>query len=437
MRRAGTGNALGIMDALFQNAALFIGVGLCLAAFAQLSLWTASVVWQFRASGACYRHSMQTLAEQLRALSPQRESEKAAAASWKGLRKFRVDRLVREAEDITSIYLVPEDGKPLPEYFPGQFLTFQVHLPDQPRPLVRCYSLSDAPGKGFYRCTIKRMAAEVEDPSLPPSKMSSFFNDRLQQGDVLDVKAPSGGFYVDLHSEQPVVLLAGGIGITPLLSMINTIAEKQPDRKVVLFYGVRNSSAHAFNRELKDQLRKHSNLHVVICYSDPLSTDVAGRDYQVAGHVTPKLLAKVLPSRSFAFYLCGPPPFMESLYSGLIGWGVSKEAMHYESFGPATVKRARQVVSAKTSNLSDGKEITFLQSGQKVAWTDQHESLLELAEAAGVSLESGCRSGNCGTCANRVSSGSFDYTKKIGQEPGANECLVCVARPTSDMTIDA
>jgi len=425
------------MDALFQNAPIFIGLGLCLAAFAQLSLWAASVVGQFRESAACYRRSMQLLDEQLQELSPQQESQQTAGPSWNGLRKFRVDRLVREAEDTTSIYLVPEDGKPLPHYFPGQFLTFQVHLPDQPRPLVRCYSLSDSPGKAYYRCTIKRMAVPPEDLSLPAGKVSGFFNDHLQQGDVLDVKAPSGGFYLDLNSDQSVVLLAGGIGITPMMSMIKSITEKRPDRKVILFYGIQNSCAHTFKEELQDQVFAHNNLHVVTCYSNPLPTDVIGHDYHVAGHVSPKLLAKVLPSRDFAFYLCGPPPFMESLFTGLIDWGVSTEAIHYESFGPATVKRARQVVADESKGVSRAKKVTFSQSGLTVAWREHHESLLELADEVGISLESGCRSGNCGTCATIVLRGSFDYTKQIGQELSANECLVCVARPTSDMTIDA
>jgi len=143
-----------------------------------------------------------------------------------------VDKVV-EARDVCSFYLAPHDGKPLPRFLPGQYLTFQLRPPGQAKPIVRCYSLSDRPGvPERYRVTIKRVAAPPDKKEIPPGVASNYFHDHLQVGDILDVKAPAGQFVLDLQATTPVVFLAGGVGVTPLLSMINALAEARSSREV-------------------------------------------------------------------------------------------------------------------------------------------------------------------------------------------------------------
>ncbi|MCP3869396.1 MAG: FAD/NAD(P)-binding oxidoreductase, partial [Gammaproteobacteria bacterium] len=160
------------------------------------------------------------------------------AASWEGFREFRVQR--REVEDrnisICSFYLVPIDGQPLPSYRPGQFLTLRLKVEDpmthQPKILVRCYSLSDRPRPDYYRVSIKRVPAPTDHPEVPQGTSSNFFHDHVQEGSTLLVKAPSGHFHLMEDEPLPVVLISGGIGITPMLSIINTLLEGGSQREV-------------------------------------------------------------------------------------------------------------------------------------------------------------------------------------------------------------
>jgi hypothetical protein len=140
------------------------------------------------------------------------ENEKAKL-SWNGFRKFRIVSKEKETKDITSFYLAPHNGKPLPGFLPGQFLTFQFHIPGQAQPVVHCYSLSDSPyHPDRYRISIKKVPASRDEPSAPPGLVSSYFHDSLNEHDIVDVKAPSGHFYLNMNEKKPVVLLSGGGG---------------------------------------------------------------------------------------------------------------------------------------------------------------------------------------------------------------------------------
>ena len=177
----------------------------------------------------------------LRALAPASPVEELPAPStgaWPGWREFRVAR--REFEDRAhtqcSFYLEPVDGSLLPPFAPGQFLTFSLHVADSLAPQVdvsrsitRCYSLSDRPHPKHFRVTIKRVPAPLDRPDVPAGASSSHFHDHVQQGDVLKLKAPAGHFFIDPDASVPAVLIAGGIGITPMMSMLRWCLAEQPD----------------------------------------------------------------------------------------------------------------------------------------------------------------------------------------------------------------
>ncbi len=379
---------------------------------------------------AVLRARLERIATQL----PEAATQKAA---WSGFRKFRVDGKVLEADSVCSFYLAPHDGRPLPAFLPGQYLTFKLAVPGQAREVTRCYSLSDGPEHpDYYRVTIKRIAPPPNKPDAPTGVSSSHFHDRIQVGDILDVKAPSGNFHIDVEHRGPVVLIGGGIGVTPVLSMLNYIASAPGGREAWFFYSVRNSREHLLKDYLRELASQHQNIHLVVCYSDPLPGDREGADYQHAERVSVALFKKVLQVNNFDFYVCGPPPMMESLTRDLGEWGVPGERIHFETFGPASVKKVADATQVARTPAGGGFEVAFARSGKTLQWTGAG-SLLELAEANGIRIDSGCRAGSCGTCATALREGQVDYLRKPDAEVEKGSCLVCISVPKTPLSLDA
>jgi ferredoxin-NADP reductase len=350
---------------------------------------------------------------------------------WQGLREFRVDRREIENEDgdVCSFHLVPVDGRPLPGFAPGQFLTFRLQVEDpetrETKTVVRCYSLSNRFDQGHYRVSIKRVS--------PDGLSSGYFHRQVKVGDVLAVKAPAGHFQLDLAANGPVVLIGGGIGITPLLSMIGASLAATPQREIWLFYGVRNGGDHAMKGELANLARAHRNFHLNVCYSRPRASDIIGTDYQHASRVDIDLLRRTLDGNRFGFYLCGPRAMLASLVPALREWGVAEADIHYEAFGPASLARPGGAPAVPAQPLA----ITFARSQRTIVWEGRESSLLELAENHGIRVDSGCRGGSCGTCRTRLESGEVAYDHPPEAEPEAGTCLLCVATPKTDLVLDA
>jgi ferredoxin-NADP reductase len=350
----------------------------------------------------------------------------AAPAAWREPRKFRVAQRVVEdqAASVCSFHLVPEDGQPLPTFHPGQFLTFELDTPEGGK-LVRCYSLSDAPHPDQYRVSIKR---------LPSGRSSNHFHDHVAVGSLLNVRAPSGHFYLEAGS-APLVLIAGGIGVTPMLSMLNWSLAQQPEREVWLFYGVRNGREQVMRDHLESQARRYANFHLHICHSDPLPDEVVGRDYHHAGRVGIELLRLQLPLHQYHFYICGPGPMMASIVAGLEDWGVPDARIHFEAFGPASVRRRTPVVAAATPAADI--TVTFAKSGKQMAWRNDAGSLLDFAEQEGIKVDSSCRGGACGTCQTTIVAGEVTYRQAPDYDPEPGTCLLCVCAPKTNLTLEA
>jgi ferredoxin-NADP reductase len=359
-------------------------------------------------------------------------------AGWNGVRKFSVVKKVPECADTYSFYLEPHDRRPIPGFKPGQYVTFQLTLPGLSKPLVRCYSLSDCTRPTHYRVTIKRCPPPPKTDH-PPGVGSSYFCDAVKEGDILDVKAPAGHFYLDLEREKPAVLISGGVGITPMISMAHALIEARSNRELWFFFGARNSDEHMLKAETLALVQKYPNLKLHICYSRPGPNDVAGRDYQHEGRVTVELMKSLLPSQNYDFYLCGPGAFMESITDDLRTWGVPDAAVHFEAFGPASVKRAAKPEAkvALTASPFGGQKITFAKSGITGNWTPDLPSVLDVAEACGVRIDAGCRAGNCGSCLVAIKSGEVEYFGAHGNEPEPGSCLACICKPKGALTLDA
>lgn len=376
------------------------------------------------------------LKAKIKSIMDRREIEaKQLNLSWNGFRKFKVVSKVEETSDITSFYLAPHDGKELPEFLPGQFLTFQIPVPTQPHPVIRCYSLSDSPfHPERYRVSIKRVPAPRNEPTAPPGLVSNYFHDSLNENDIVDIKAPSGHFHLSMTKKFPVVLLAGGVGITPLLSMLNAITEMGSQREVWFFLGVRNKKDHVMKEHLEMVARENEYVHLRVFYSAPGETDVLDEDYHVKGRVNVENLKTILPSSNFDYYICAPPPMVKDLRKDLAEWGVPEKNIHFEAFGPATVKGCK----AEPGKASGVKiNIQFEKSGKTLVWDSKSESLLDFAELNGISIDSGCRAGNCGTCLTAIKHGKVELVGEPGSEPEAGSCLTCISIPKEDLTLDA
>ncbi len=370
-----------------------------------------------------------------------RSAENISAAVWNGFRTFRVDRKIieDEAQSTCSFYLVPVDEKVLPVFQPGQFLTFSLDLPasnDSSEQLMRCYSLSDAPFADHYRVSIKRVPAPPGS-HVSAGRSSNYFHDHVSVGSLLQVRAPAGHFCID-NSDDPVVLICGGIGITPMLSMLNETLIKQPEREIWLFYGVRNSSETIMQSHLNTLESAHSNFHFWICASRPLPEEVLGIDHKHEGRVDIKLLRALLPLKAYHYYICGPAPMLESIVPALEEWGVADVRIHYEAFGPSSIKRTTSVVKDNIQRQQTDKEIvvTFAQSEKKLQWKPSDVNLLEFAESNGITINSGCRAGGCGTCQTKILSGEVSYRHPPDYDPDEGTCLLCVSTPKTSVALE-
>ncbi|HEX5685015.1 MAG TPA: 2Fe-2S iron-sulfur cluster-binding protein [Ideonella sp.] len=414
---------------------------------AQLLAWIAAALLLQTAVGVgmvlWWRRGM---VAELPAVPDHAHAPSSSGAAWAGWREFRVRARAYEdaARSQCSFYLEPVDGAALPGFKPGQFLTFSLDVPGDgrdaqgaTRPVTRCYSLSDRPDPACYRITVKRVLTPADHPEWPRGVASNHLHDRVQVGDVVRVKAPSGHFFIDSDARVPAVLVAAGIGITPMMSMLRWCLAEQPGRRLHLVYGVRNGREHAFKLRLQEIAASHPKLTLTVAYSRPGPEDAAGTDFQHTGHVDVDLLRRILPHGRHQFYVCGPPAMMQSLVPALVEWGVPRADLHFEAFGPASIELPGAQAGAAVPVVSVPVEVRFSRSGRTLAWDGQDANLLEFAERHGVVVESGCRSGGCGSCETRLSSGAVHYASPPDHDIAPGHCLLCVGRPSSAVVLEA
>lgn len=409
-----------------------------------LSIITAALLLQAAASVSVLIWRRRT--EPLPADLPEQENRpEPRIGAWSGWRDFHVTARTFEdaAKTQCSFYLQPVDGLPLPDFRPGQYLTFSLPQADAgsatggsgPQ-LIRCYSLSDRPDSRQYRITVKRMSPPPGRPDLPPGAASGHFHDRVQVGDILKVRAPAGQFVIDDDPDVPAVFIAGGIGITPMMSMLCWCLTAQPGRMLYLYYGVHDGAGHAFRQVLDDLANAHPNFKLHVVYGCPAPEDVQGRNYHTVGHIDLALLSSTLALGRHQFYVCGPPPMMQTLVPALRAWCLNPDDIHFEAFGPATVPAANAATNEPLAAATLAHKIRLRRSGRSLVWDGQDANLLDFAERQGVVVESGCRTGSCGTCETRLISGTVQYDAKPDYDIPSGHCLLCVAKPGSALELE-
>lgn len=380
-------------------------------------------------------------------------------------RKFEVVDKVVESDIITSFYLIPRDGQVLWDVMPGQYLTLRLPGPDGP--VLKTYSVSSAPSEAcHYRITVKR---EAGMNGAPDGFGSCWLHDRVEVGDRLDIAAPRGSFVLDETSERPVLLLSGGVGLTPMVSMLHRLAETE--REVYFLHACENGRVHALRDEVLGCV--NDRVQARFAYRNPSDKDRREKHHDVEGVIDKTFLRQHVPIGDYEAYICGPTGFMAAVYQTLQELGVAENRIAYEFFGKATslklaVTKAAPPVAASratpaikslinitnpeawaaeevetpqkekphTANGLSEAGVEFRTSGTIVEWDSAAASLLELAENAGLEPAFTCRAGICNACKCGLISGEVDYFEEPLEMPQTGEVLICCSRPKGPIVLD-
>jgi len=272
---------------------------------------------------------------------------------------------------------------------------------------------------------------------------SRYLHDKIQAGDTLEVSAPRGSFTL-APGDGPIVLLSAGIGVTPVISMLHSLASDAgvSSRQVWWLYGARNGSEHPFAAEARKLLDRLPHGRSLIAYSKPHDVDRRGADYDTQGHLSVSVLEPLPVPKQADFYLCGPAAFLSELTAALKSWGVAASCIHSETFGggpsitPGISSTAAKAPHPTPGNPGTGPKVSFTRTGLSVPWSSNFQSLLEFAEACDVPVRWSCRTGVCHMCESGLIDGSLRYAPEPLDPPAEGNALICCSTPLSDIELD-
>ncbi len=241
------------------------------------------------------------------------------------IRSLRLAEKIKESADVTSFVFTARDGGELADFEAGQYLPIEIRIDGHDQPLKRTYSLSNGPGEGRYRISVKRESHGI---------VSRHLHDHVESGEIISSSRPEGEFILQ-PGGGPIVLISAGIGLTPMVSMLHALARESGGRPVWFFHGARDGAHHPLADEVRQRVEGQSDISLQVVYSQPRNGDIQGRDYDRRGHIDIDLLESSVPSLQADFYLCGPTRFLAELTAELGARGVPQERIHTETFGPA------------------------------------------------------------------------------------------------------
>lgn len=349
---------------------------------------------------------------------------KALGDQWRPLRVVRIEA---QSHNIRSIYLEPADGAGLPLFQAGQHLPLRFNIDGDVH--IRTYSLSSAPSDDFFRISVKR-----------DGRVSSHLHEQVRVGDLLEARAPQGHFTVAPHERRPLVLLAAGVGITPLLSMLREVVYQglrtRRIRPTLFLQSSRSLADQVFRPELNRLLDDAGDaVRVVRLLSQPEPEAREGEDFDLTGRIDVELIKTLIEVEDYDqvdFVLCGPGSFTQGLYDSLRELGIRDARIHAETFGPSTLRRRLDPdaeVIEQPPAATTSVPVVFHRSGKEARWQPEGGSLLELAESRGLRPEFSCRGGSCGTCKTRLISGQVNYPLPPAEVPDEGQVLICCAIP--------
>ncbi len=352
--------------------------------------------------------------------APSARQPRASDTRPKGFVQTPVLSVMAESDDIKTFRLARPDGF---DFTPGQFLTLRVRADG--KDVVRCYSISSAPAaRGYLEISVRRQGL-----------VSNSLHAMARPGTLLSVRAPAGAFTYPGGDDRPLVLLGGGIGITPLMSMLRHALLTEPTRPVALLYSAKTLGEFAFRDDLLTLARRHDQLR--LCFA--VTNGDAPADVH-RGRIDARLLASTVPDLKHAVsMLCGPQAMIDGLTQTLLGMGVPKDQVRSELFEAAVAASAGKAVS-EAEQATPSKEQFQLRerrSSSSVA-VGRGQTLLEAADAGGLEIPSLCRAGVCGTCRTRVIEGdvSCDGGVLDDDDRASGYVLACVASPRSNCVIE-
>jgi ferredoxin-NADP reductase/MOSC domain-containing protein YiiM/ferredoxin len=357
----------------------------------------------------------------------------SAPIAWRGFRPVVVVGSRAESADVRSFEFAAEDGSPLPPAQPGQYIMVRLRPGADAPAITRSYSLCGSPGHPTYRIGVKNERGVA----------SSFLHQSVRAGSRLEISAPRGSFTL-AAGDTPVVLISAGVGVTPMLAMLQAAAatDTGASRPVWWLHSARDRAHHSFARETDDLLAALPASHRCVIYSRPASGDRPGQDFDRTGHLSLDLLQEFRVPQDADFYLCGPPGFLDDFQKGLAAWGIPWPRVHVELFGPAPTRTpgiasvAASLPHRPDGPAGDGPMVTFLRSGIAVPWDSRFGSLLELAEACAVPVRWACRSGVCHNCESGLIEGELAYAPEPLDLPADGNALICCSAPKTAVQLD-
>jgi ferredoxin-NADP reductase/MOSC domain-containing protein YiiM len=352
--------------------------------------------------------------------------------AWQGFRSLQVAKVNRESNSVRSFFFKATDGSRLPPGLPGQYLVLKLRPEANAQPILRNYSISGRPGADTYRVSVKQEMNGVA---------SSFLHSHVREGDVLEASVPRGTFTLQ-PGERPVVLMSAGIGATPVLAMLHSLADARSSREIWWLYGARNRDEHPFEQESRELLKQLPRNRTYIVYSRPGADDRIGAHFNAPGHLAISTIEALGVPRDADYYLCGPPAFLGRFIDALRDRGTPAAQIHIETFGPEKSLRPgiadaeARPVHPPPNAPKTGLQVSFARSGLTVNWDSRFQSLLEFAEACDVPVRWSCRTGVCHTCECGLIGGAVEYQPDPLEAPANGNLLVCCSTPRSDIQLD-
>ncbi|MFA6086715.1 NO-inducible flavohemoprotein [Mucilaginibacter sp.] len=248
---------------------------------------------------------------------------------WTGWRPFKVGKKTVESAEITSFYLYPADGGKVTPHQPGQFISIRLFLPQLNLKQARQYSVSSTPGHEYYRISVKREKGINMDTD---GMISNHLHDFINENDVIDLTAPAGNFVLAPDMDAPVTLISGGVGLTPLMSMLHSLTENEYAHPITWLHGCRDESVHAFKNQLNEIVQTKSNVKQHIFYNQVTEENKEAGVFE--GYLDINKIPSLNLQPNAHYFICGPSVFIQKQYHDLVGAGVNKERIYFEEFGP-------------------------------------------------------------------------------------------------------
>ena len=351
----------------------------------------------------------------------QRNDPATGKIRWLG--KLRLAEVEQVTHNVKTFRFTSTKPGEIPfTYLPGQFLT--LHIAPQGIPIKRSYTIASTPTwRDRIEITVKRE---------PHGLVSRWLHDALQVGDEVEIEAPNGTFIFTGEQAERVVLVAGGVGVTPMMSVVRYLTEKKWLGRITLILSFRSPGDYIFREEIEKLKDQNSHLDVIVTMSDPAEVSWSG----LRGRITSSLLATAVQDFSTCYaHICGPVSMMESVKAALFGLGAAEVQVKTEAFG--TVTRNPTAKVARSTEVSG--QIWFQASNLKVP-VPLDATILEVADDAGVYIDNACRSGTCASCRVKLVSGKVNMPVEDAlttQDKADGYILACQAKLLGDIAIEA